>query len=170
MAGNNSEPPMEADTSQGVAGEVFDNYRSCKKRCSAFPFQSWRLGVDTIVDRTWSGNESPHCRKRLLSVSCKRGSDRRGGTVRSRYPVRRAGAEIIMALRDPEIPNHRERSTLQLMKHGNWVVRSDLYPAGKATIAGLVEKDWIEPGVNPKGARQFRITPAGRAALHARIR
>jgi hypothetical protein len=74
-----------------------------------------------------------------------------------------------MALRDPEIPDHRERSTLHLMKHGNWVVRSDLYPAGKATIANLVRKGWIEQGVNPKGARQFRITPAVRTALAARI-
>jgi hypothetical protein len=74
-----------------------------------------------------------------------------------------------MALRDPEIRSHRERSSLQLMKHENWVVRSDLYPAGKATIANLVRKGWIEQGVNPRGARQFRITPAGRAALPARI-
>jgi hypothetical protein len=75
-----------------------------------------------------------------------------------------------MALRDPEIPDHRERSTLQLMKHGSWVVRNDLYPAGNATIANLVRKRWIEQGVNPRGARQFRITPAGRTALAARIR
>jgi hypothetical protein len=75
-----------------------------------------------------------------------------------------------MALRDPEIPNHRERSSLQLMKHGNWVVQSDLYPAGNATIASLVKKDWIEQGVDPRGARQFRITQAGRTALAARIR
>jgi hypothetical protein len=75
-----------------------------------------------------------------------------------------------MALRDPEIPNHRERSSLQLMKHGNWVVQSDLYPAGNATIANLVRKGWIEQGVNPRGARQFRITPAGRTALPAIIR
>jgi hypothetical protein len=75
-----------------------------------------------------------------------------------------------MALRDPEIPDHRERSTLQLMKQGSWVVRSDLYPAGNATIANLVRKRWIEQGVNPRGARQFRITPAGRTALAARIR
>jgi hypothetical protein len=76
----------------------------------------------------------------------------------------------MMALRDPEIPNHRERSSLQLMTHGNWVLQADLYPAGKATIASLVRKGWIEQGVNPRGARQFRITPAGRTALPAKIR
>ena len=75
-----------------------------------------------------------------------------------------------MALRDPEILNHRERSSLQLMKHGNWVLQTDLYPAGKATIASLVRKGWIEQGVNPRGARQFRITSAGRTALPAKIR
>jgi DNA-binding PadR family transcriptional regulator len=73
-----------------------------------------------------------------------------------------------MALRDPEIPNHRERSSLQLMKYGN--NQSDLYPTGKGTIANLVKKGWIEQGVNPGGARQFRITSAGRTALAARIR
>jgi hypothetical protein len=56
------------------------------------------------------------------------------------------------------------------MKHGNWIVQNDLYPAGKAMIANLVRKGWIEQGVNPRGARQFRITPAGRTALPARIR
>jgi hypothetical protein len=74
-----------------------------------------------------------------------------------------------MALRDPEIPNHRERSSLQLMTHGNWVVQNDLYPAGKGTIASLVSKGWIDPGVNPSGARQFRITQTGKAALSAKI-
>jgi hypothetical protein len=75
-----------------------------------------------------------------------------------------------MALRDPEIPNHRERSSLQLMKDDRWVVGNDLYPAGEGTIASLVRKGWIEQGVDPRGARQFRITPAGRTALPARIR
>jgi hypothetical protein len=35
-----------------------------------------------------------------------------------------------MALRDPEIPNHRERSSLQFMKYDRWIVGNDLYPAG----------------------------------------
>ena len=76
----------------------------------------------------------------------------------------------MMALRDPEIPNHRERSSLQLMTHGNWILLPDLYPAGKATIASLVNKGWIEQRVNSRGARQFRVTSAGRTALAAKIR
>jgi hypothetical protein len=74
-----------------------------------------------------------------------------------------------MALRDPKIPNHRERSSLQLMRQGNWVAQNHLYPAGKGTIASLVRKGWIEEGVNPSGARQFRITQTGEAALSAKI-
>jgi hypothetical protein len=78
MTESSSEPPTETDTSQEgqAAAAEFDNYRSlgdpnlmifvAKKCRSAFPFQSWRLGVATIVDRTWPGNESPYCRKRIL--------------------------------------------------------------------------------------------------------
>lgn len=50
-----------------------------------------------------------------------------------------------MALRGPEIPTNHERSALQLATHDNWVVRNDLYPAGKTPIAGMVSKGWIEP-------------------------
>jgi hypothetical protein len=73
-----------------------------------------------------------------------------------------------MALRDPEIPNHRERSALQLVNSRNWVIRNDLYPAGKATIANLVRKCWIEKQMVNGGAR-YRITPAGEAALKVKI-
>jgi hypothetical protein len=73
-----------------------------------------------------------------------------------------------MPPRDPEIPNHRERSALQLINSGNWVIRNDLYPAGNATIASLVRKGWIEKQMVSGGAR-YRITPAGEAALKAKI-
>ena len=72
-----------------------------------------------------------------------------------------------MALRDPKIPSHRERSALQLAKHGNWVVPKDLYPAGEGTIAGLIRKGWIEQKMGPP--EQLRITNAGRAALAVKI-
>jgi hypothetical protein len=75
-----------------------------------------------------------------------------------------------MALRDPEIPNHRERASLQLMTHGNWVALKDLYPAGKGTVASLVSKGWIEADPNTSGIRQFHITQTGRTALSAKIR
>jgi hypothetical protein len=74
-----------------------------------------------------------------------------------------------MALRDPKIPDSRERSALQLMKHGNWVARNDLYPTGKNAIASLVRKGWIEQRIGPSASKQLRITPAGRAALAAKI-
>jgi len=74
-----------------------------------------------------------------------------------------------MALRDPKIPDSRERSALQLMKHGNWVVPKDIYPAGQMTIASMVRKGWIEQGAGPSGAQPLRITHAGRAALTAKI-
>jgi hypothetical protein len=73
-----------------------------------------------------------------------------------------------MPPRDPEIPNHRERSALQLINSGNWVIRNDLYPAGKATIASLVRKGWIEKQMANGGPR-YLITPAGQAALKAKI-
>jgi hypothetical protein len=55
-----------------------------------------------------------------------------------------------MALRDPEIPNHRDRSSLQLMNTETGLI-SDLYP-GKGTIANLAKKGWIEQGVKILGA------------------
>jgi hypothetical protein len=74
-----------------------------------------------------------------------------------------------MALRDSDIPHHRERSSLQAIKHGNWVVRTELYPAGTGTIASMLRKGWIEQRADPSGTEQFRITQAGKAALIAKI-
>jgi hypothetical protein len=74
-----------------------------------------------------------------------------------------------MALRDPAIPTHRERSALQLTKHGDWVMPRHLYPVGKRTIETLVGKGWIEQGIGPSGRKQLRITQAGRAALATKI-
>jgi hypothetical protein len=76
----------------------------------------------------------------------------------------------MMALRDPGIPNHRERSSLQSIKHGTWANESDLYPAGKVTIASMLRKGWIEQWIDPSGVELFRITQAGKAALVAKIR
>jgi hypothetical protein len=70
-----------------------------------------------------------------------------------------------MPSRDPKIPTHRERSALQLMKHGNWIAQKGVYPAGEHTIATLVRKGWIERS----GSKEFRITQAGKAALAAKI-
>jgi hypothetical protein len=67
-----------------------------------------------------------------------------------------------MALRDPGIPNHRERSALLRTKHGGWVVFKDLYPAGDGTIASLLRKGWIERRIGPTASEELRITDAGR--------
>jgi hypothetical protein len=75
----------------------------------------------------------------------------------------------MMALRNPAIPNHRERSALQRTKHGDWVVLKDLYPAGEGTIASLIRKGWIERRIGPTGSEQLRITDAGRLALTVKI-
>jgi hypothetical protein len=58
------------------------------------------------------------------------------------------------------IPHHGERASLQSIKNRNWVVQADLYPAGKGTIATLLD---------PAGVVQFRITHAGKAALTVKI-
>ena len=70
-----------------------------------------------------------------------------------------------MAPRDPKFPNHRERSALLVMKHGNWILQKGVYPAGKLTIATLLRKDWIETSAS----KEFRITQAGREAMFAKI-
>jgi len=42
-----------------------------------------------------------------------------------------------------------------------------LHPAGKKTIAGMVAKGWIEQVEHADAT--FRVTPAGEAALKAKI-
>ena len=74
-----------------------------------------------------------------------------------------------MAFRNPAIPNIRERSALQLSMHGNWVLPSDLCPAGERMIANLIRKGWIERRIGPTAREQLRITDAGRAALTVKI-
>jgi hypothetical protein len=74
-----------------------------------------------------------------------------------------------MAPRVAGIPHHRERESLQQIKNRNWVVQTDLYPAGKETIASMLRKGWIERREDPVGLVQFRITQAGKAAMAAKI-
>jgi hypothetical protein len=74
-----------------------------------------------------------------------------------------------MAIRDSEIPHYRERASLQSIKHGNWIIQTALYPAGKQSIANMLRKGWIESRVDPSGAEQFRITQAGKDAMVTKI-
>jgi hypothetical protein len=70
----------------------------------------------------------------------------------------------------PGIPHHGERASLQSIKDRDWVVQTDLYPAGKETIASMLRKGWVEQRVDPAaGVVQFRITQAGKAALTVKI-
>jgi DNA-binding PadR family transcriptional regulator len=46
---------------------------------------------------------------------------------------------------------------------------TELHPAGKQTIAGMVAKGWIEMQTNASGGTRYRITPDGEAALKAKI-
>ena len=46
---------------------------------------------------------------------------------------------------------------------------AQLHSAGKRTIAGMVEKGWVEKQIDANMGERFRITPAGEAALKAKI-
>jgi hypothetical protein len=71
--------------------------------------------------------------------------------------------------RSSDIPQYRERSALQSLKHEKWTSRASLYPAGDGTVATLLRKGWIEQQVGPGVQRQYRITEAGKTALVVRI-
>jgi hypothetical protein len=46
---------------------------------------------------------------------------------------------------------------------------TQLHPAGKQTIAGMLTKGWIETQLDARAGARYRITPAGKAALKAKI-
>ena len=73
-----------------------------------------------------------------------------------------------MPARPSHIPAYRERCALQTFLGADWLPVADLYPAGPSTIAGMVNKGWIEQSLDAAGMK-YRITPAGRAALKAVI-
>ena len=71
-----------------------------------------------------------------------------------------------MTPRASTIPNHYERSALTKLASGRELPFSKLFPAGRHTIAKLLEKGWIERA-GPK--QHCRITEGGRAALRAEM-
>jgi DNA-binding IclR family transcriptional regulator len=71
-----------------------------------------------------------------------------------------------MPRRPNHIPHNLERSALQQMSNTEGLPQERLHPARGRTIAGMVEKGWIEK--QPDG-RTYCITPAGDAALRAVI-
>ena len=72
-----------------------------------------------------------------------------------------------MPARRSDIPQAIERSALQRMSASRGLSPDKMHPAGKKTIAGMLEKGWIERQAD---GRTYCITPAGEAALKAPIR
>jgi hypothetical protein len=73
-----------------------------------------------------------------------------------------------MPSRPSHLPHNVERTALQKMSATRGLPFAQMHPAGKRTIAGMVEKGWIAKQLD--GARAiYHITPAGEAALKAKI-
>jgi hypothetical protein len=74
-----------------------------------------------------------------------------------------------MSARSSNIPHNRERSALQKMSADQGLPLPELYPAGKSTIAGMLAKGWIKKQMVVSRGARYVITPAGQAALKAKI-
>ena len=72
-----------------------------------------------------------------------------------------------MPARPSHLPHNLERTALQKLSGRDGLPVAKLHPTGKKTIAGMIAKGWIQKQVN--GGETFRITPAGEAALKAKI-
>jgi hypothetical protein len=75
----------------------------------------------------------------------------------------------MMPTRPSHLPHNLERSTLQKMSATRGLPSAQLHPAGKQTIAGMLAKGWIEKRSDPRGGTTYCVTPAGKAALKAKI-
>jgi DNA-binding PadR family transcriptional regulator len=74
-----------------------------------------------------------------------------------------------MPARPSHIPHNLERTTLQKMNATEGLPARQLYPAGQVTLDGMIAKGWIEKHMDANGGARYRITPAGEAALKAKI-
>jgi hypothetical protein len=74
-----------------------------------------------------------------------------------------------MPARPSHIPHNLERTTLQKMSAIRRLSSAQLHPAGKETIAGMIAKGWIDRSSDGRGGTGYSITPAGEAALKAKI-
>jgi hypothetical protein len=74
-----------------------------------------------------------------------------------------------MPARSRHLPHNLERSALQKMSATKGLPSTKMYPAGKATIAGMLAKGWIRTQIVSGGGVNYLITPAGEAALRAKI-
>jgi hypothetical protein len=74
-----------------------------------------------------------------------------------------------MPARPSHLPQNVERSALQKLRATQGLASAQLHPAGKGTIAKMVEKGWIESQLDARAGTRYCITPAGEAALKAKI-
>jgi hypothetical protein len=74
-----------------------------------------------------------------------------------------------MPARSSHIPHNLERTTLQKMNATEGLLLRQLYPAGQVTLDRMIAKGWIQKQTNASGSARYRITPAGDAALKAKI-
>ena len=74
-----------------------------------------------------------------------------------------------MPPRPSHLPHNIERTVLQKMSATQGLPSAQLYPAGKQTIAQMLAKGWIARQLNVGGDTRYCITPAGEAALRAKI-
>jgi hypothetical protein len=71
-----------------------------------------------------------------------------------------------MPPRPKHLPTYFERSALQSLSSREWIYEASPWSTGPGTVAGLIEKGWIEPVPDrTSGSRKLRITQAGRDAL-----
>lgn len=74
-----------------------------------------------------------------------------------------------MPMRPSHLPHHSERTALQKLLSNPGSPLSTLHPAGKKTIAGMLAKGWVERKLDARTGARYYITPAGEAALRAKI-
>ena len=74
-----------------------------------------------------------------------------------------------MPPRPSHLPHNLERTALQKMSATQGLPLAQLHPAGEKTVARMVAKGWVEKLVDANAGTRFCITPAGTAALKAKI-
>jgi hypothetical protein len=71
--------------------------------------------------------------------------------------------------RPSHLPHNLERTALQKLRATQGLPLAQLHPAGLQTVVKMVAKGWIERKPDARGATRYCITPAGEAALKAKI-
>jgi hypothetical protein len=74
-----------------------------------------------------------------------------------------------MPLRPSYLSHNIERSALQKLNAEQGIPTYKLHPAGKKTIASMLAKGWIVKQMAAGDGVKYLITPAGGAALKAKI-